>query len=63
MPTKTWEPPPHQHDPGRQPFADRRDEQRNFDGQPGDRGADRDADAYERQDLDSEDINTHGSER
>jgi hypothetical protein len=63
MPTKTWEPPPNQHDPGRQPFADREDQPRNFDREPDERGADRDADVYERQYVEVEDINTHGSER
>ena len=63
MPSKTWEPQPQQHDPGNQPFADKRDEPRNFDGQPGDDGADRDAGVFEGQDVEPEDINTHGSER
>ena len=63
MPTKTWEPPPHQHDPDRQPVADGRSEPRNFDGHTGDRGADPDGGVYERGYVEDEDINTSGSER
>ena len=63
MPMKTWEPPPHQHDPDRQPPGDSRVEPRNFDRQPGDRGADPDGGMYERPSVQDEDINTHGSER
>ena len=63
MPTKTWEPPAHQHDPDRQPPADSRVEPRNFDAHHVDRGADPDGGVYERPYDEDEDINTHGSER
>jgi hypothetical protein len=63
MPMKTWEPPPHQHDPDRQPPADSRAEPRNFDAQPVEGAADPDGGVYERPDGEYEDINTHGSER
>jgi hypothetical protein len=63
MPTKTWEPPPYQHDPGQQSFADSNDQPRNFDREADSRGADRDADGYEPHHGEDEDINTHGSER
>jgi hypothetical protein len=63
MPTKSWEPPPYQHDPGRQSVADSSDQPGNFDREPDSRGADRDADGYEQPQVDGEDINTNGSER
>ena len=64
MPTKTWEPPPRQSDTETRSVAGRNDEPRNIETPPTGRGRNHDGLLDpERMGLESEDINTHGSER
>lgn len=60
MPVKNWEPPPHQQDRDRQPPTSERDEPRNFETDVRDSGVNDDA-GYAS--AESDEINTHGSER
>ena len=64
MRTRGEESPPRHEDRDRQPSSGRRDEPRNSETRLGEIGANHDArHAADRESIDQEDINTHGSER